>query len=142
MKWGEEDLRFDKASVYTKEQTLSGDRDDDEEYPINILCNRKLEMTALGDKLKVSIDGQVILDNQTVDSAIRGGGVALGSMYHEQNKKDDIYDGIFENVTVTAMDADGGKDVRYTNKPSGLEGVVWRVRRTFDTAVNWAVETF
>ncbi|ANY71978.1 polysaccharide deacetylase [Paenibacillus ihbetae] len=142
VQWGEEDLRFDKASVYTKEQTLSGDRDDDEEYPINILGNRKLELTAIGDTLKISVDGQVILGGQPVDSAIRGGGVALGSMYHEQNQKDDIYDGIFENVTVSAIDPNGGKDVRYTNKPSGLEGAVWRVRRTFDTAVNWAVETF
>lgn len=140
--WGEEDLQFDKASVYTKEQTLSGDRDDENEYPVNILGNRWLEISVKGDALSVSVDRQVLLDRQPVDASIGAGGVALESEYHEQNEKDDIYDAVFEDVTIVSEQPGAERKLLFTNKPSGLAGVLTGVQRSMNRAVDWAVETF
>ena len=73
VEWGEEDLQFDKASVYTKEQTQAGDRDDENEYPVNILGNRSLEISVKGHSVSVSVDQQLILDQQPVDVSIGAG---------------------------------------------------------------------
>lgn len=142
VEWGEEDLQFDKASVYTKEQTQAGDRDDENEYPVNILGNRSLEISVKGHSVSVSVDQQLILDQQPVDVSIGAGGVAFESQYHEQNEKDDIYDAIFEDVTITSESAGGDRKLLFTNKPSGLTGVLTGVQRSLNRAVDWAVETF
>jgi hypothetical protein len=68
--------------------------------------------------------------------------VAFESQYHEQNEKDDIYDAIFEDVTIAFEPAGGDRKLLFTIKPSGLTGVLTGVQRSMSRAVDWAVETF
>ncbi|WP_223068550.1 polysaccharide deacetylase family protein [Paenibacillus caui] len=144
VEWEEKDLQFDKASVYSREQTLSGARDD-EQYPVNIRSARQLELAIQGDKLRVTVDNDVLLDHQLIDGSIDSGGVALESRYHEQNKKDDIYDAVFADVKVVSQDqnqTDDGKRVLFNNKPSGFAGMIGSIQKAYNTAVDWAIETF
>ncbi|MGY5342654.1 polysaccharide deacetylase [Paenibacillus glucanolyticus] len=140
--WGEEDLQFDKASVYTKEQTQSGARDDENDYPVNIGGSRVLEISVDGNSLSLSVDQQLILDQQPVHASIGAGGVAFESQFHEQNEKDDIYDAIFEDVRILSESSDRDQKLLFTNKPTGFTGMVTSVQRTVNRAVDWAVETF
>lgn len=142
VQWGEEDLRFDKATVNSKAQTQSGAREDEGDYPINIPGKRQLEVTVSGNSVRISADQQVILNHLTFDKSIRGGGVALEAQYHQQNKKDDIYDAIFDNVSVTIEGPESGRKVLFTNKQTGVKGAVAKSKNTFDAVVDWAIENF
>ena len=71
-----------------------------------------------GHSVSVSVDQQLILDQQPVDVSDWRRGVAFESQYHEQNEKDDIYDAIFEDVNITSEPAGGDRKLLFTNKPS------------------------
>ncbi|MCM3786244.1 polysaccharide deacetylase family protein [Neobacillus mesonae] len=141
--WSYEDLAYDKASVYTKVQTTAGDRDAEDEYPINIADHRQFDISLQDQKLSVTVDDKLWIDQLRIDDSIEEGTLALYSAYHKQNKKDTIYDGIFKQVTVYVSEP--GEDAAaelYSNIPHGWERASFAVRRAFDSAVDWAVETF
>ncbi|MNO49942.1 Poly-beta-1,6-N-acetyl-D-glucosamine N-deacetylase precursor [compost metagenome] len=142
VKWNEEDLAFDKATVYTKEQTASGTSGDEDDYPVNIRNTRNIEVTVEGQSLKIIVDDQVLVENLQIDPSISSGGIALEAKYNEQNEKDDIYDGVFEDVQVSSLGNESDESFEYSLKLSGVEGVVSRVKKAVNTAVNWTIETF
>ncbi|MGG6311307.1 polysaccharide deacetylase [Paenibacillus macerans] len=141
--WKEEELAFDKASVYTREQTAAGAASEKTEIPVNIRDSRRLEAVLQGNELKLAVDGQVLLDRRRLDNSIGSGKVALAAQFSEQSEKDDIYDAVFENVEIASLDAeDGSPAVQFSNRPSGWEGIVRQARQAFDEAVNWAIDHF
>ncbi|MNZ41128.1 Poly-beta-1,6-N-acetyl-D-glucosamine N-deacetylase precursor [compost metagenome] len=143
LQWKEEDLAFDKASVYTKEQTASGVTSDKHDYPINIRNSRNFEVELVGQSLKIIVDDQLLVENLQVDPSISIGGIALEAKYNEQNEKDDIYDGVFEDLQVTSLGNESDdSSFKYSLKLSGIEGVVSRVKKAVNTAVNWTMDTF
>lgn len=142
VQWTEEDLQFDKASVYTREQTSSGRVSDEEEYPVNIQHTRELELAIQGDVLKLAVDKQILLDNFKVDEAIDSGGVLLEARYHELNEKDDIYDAIFEDVQVIALDDLKDQDVLFNHQVTGITAVIKGIENAFHKVVDWTVDTF
>ncbi|MNP27450.1 hypothetical protein D3C76_1203620 [compost metagenome] len=143
VKWKEEDLAFDKASVYTKEQTASGLTSDKDDYPINIRNTRNIEVELEGQSLKIKVDDQVLVENLQVDSSISSGGIALEAQFNEQNEKDDIYDGVFEDLQISPLGIErADQSFKYSLKPSGIEGIVSRVKKAVNAAVNWTMDTF
>ncbi|MNE49316.1 hypothetical protein D3C80_1438240 [compost metagenome] len=84
-----------------------------------------------------------MLEDQKIDSSITSGGIALEAKYNEQNEKDDIYDGVFEDLQVTSLgEKKDQPSFKYSLKPSGVDGVFSRVKKAVNTAINWAIETF
>ncbi|SDX42586.1 polysaccharide deacetylase family protein [Paenibacillus sp. PDC88] len=141
--WSHEDLTYDKASVYTKEQTTAGDRDGDEEYPINIADQRQIQISLKKDKLSVTVDDAEWIKQLPVDPSIDEGKLMLYAAYHKQNKKDTIYDGIFKEIEVYVSEPDAEEPSKlYSNIPTGWERVSYTVRNAFNSAIDWAVETF
>lgn len=120
--WKPEDLAYDKATVYSKAQTEAGAAKEDPGYPVNISHMRLREIALSGKRLTVSVDKQVVIDSQ--ETAQDSGGIALESRYSEQNKKDDIYDAVFTDVSVVAPAAGepGKETILFRNAYSG-----WRV---------------
>ncbi|MEJ8545255.1 polysaccharide deacetylase family protein [Brevibacillus borstelensis] len=142
IEWKPEDLSFDKATVYSKEQTAAG-APDEPKYPVNIKHTRDVEILVQENKWKLAIDGQTLLDNQEIDSAIGNGGVALASEYSKQNKKDDIYDGVFDDVHIVSPGKKGSSSaVLFSNKYTGFQGVVHYVEKAINSSIDWAIETF
>lgn len=140
--WQEEDLAFDKASVYTREQTAAG-ASKETEIPVNIRDSRRIEVVLQGNELKLTVDGEVLLEHLRVNDSIGSGRVALAAQFSEQNEKDDIYDAVFENVEITSLGAkDGGAAMVFSNRLSGWKGVARQAKLTFDGAVNWMIEHF
>lgn len=143
VKWKSEDLAFRKASVYTKAQIEAGTPTDDEEFPINIKNTRQLDITARQGSLRVVVDNQVLADNIAVDSSVSTGGVALESKYSKRNKKDDIYDGVFIDVTVHSLDKEQApQTVVYTNRSTGAQGVVRKIEKAISASIDWVIDTF
>ncbi len=85
-----------------------------------------------GNDLHVAID-----DVQTLDSAIDGeissGSIALESEYNVQNERDDIYDGVFDDVQIKGL---------YSNRFSGLDKWFKEIERSMDATLDWVIETF
>ncbi|GIO83930.1 hypothetical protein J25TS5_08620 [Paenibacillus faecis] len=135
--WSSEDLSFDKASVYTYEQTSAGVSEEEEKYPINIKDERKLDITLDGESLTVRVDDEAMLDKRKLDDSIRTGTVAVEAEYSENNKKENIYDARFENMEITA-----GDRVLFSNAPRGWQGAADRVKSAVNAAIDWAIETF
>lgn len=140
--WQEEDLAFDKASVYTREQTAAG-ASKEMEIPVNIRDSRRIEAVLQENELKLTVDGEVLLDRLRIDDSIRSGRVALAAQYSEQNEKDDIYDAVFENVQITSLGAVDGRPAElFNNRPSGWKGLARQAKFMFDGTVNWMIEHF
>lgn len=142
VEWRSEDLALDKATVYSQEQTSKGAVSSEEEYPVNVQQTRNIEITIQGDQLDVSVDKEVLLNQQSIDNAIRTGGVALGSQYNVQNQKDDIYDGVFDELKVTSLQEEGHSRVVFNSKESGIKMVVTQIQKAISTSIDWAIDTF
>lgn len=130
--WKETDLVLNKATVYSKVQTSKIDLTEETRYPVNIAQKRKVFVTLRGNDLHVAID-----DVQTHDSAVDGeissGSVALESEYNVQNERDDIYDGVFDDVQIKGL---------YSNRFSGLDKWFKEIERSMDATLDWVIETF
>lgn len=139
--WNPEDLSFDRASVYTREQGEAG-APEMEEYPINIQHTRQMDIAVTGDNLRVTVDKQVIVDSQKIDSTISGG-VALEAQYSEVNKKDNIYDGVFTDVKVTSLEKEGVEPtIFFSNVYTGVQGVIRKVEKAISATIDWVIDTF
>ncbi|WP_432774714.1 polysaccharide deacetylase [Brevibacillus gelatini] len=142
IQWKPEDLAYDKATVYNKAQTEQGAPKEDPGYPINIQHTRQLEITLSKKHLTVSVDKKVVIDSQ--ETTLDSGGLALESRYSEQNKKDDIYDAVFTDMSVVAL-ADGTSStetVLFRSEYSGWEKVVYTSKKAVSAVIDWVIETF
>ncbi|OAB47342.1 polysaccharide deacetylase family protein [Paenibacillus antarcticus] len=142
VEWRSEDLALEKATVYTQQQTSNGALTSEDAYPVNVQQTRNLEITVQGDKLDVSVDKEQILNQQIIDSTIGIGGVALGSEYNEQHKKDDIYDGVFDDLKVESLQGNDYTSVVFNSKETGLKGIFTQIQKAINTSIDWAIDTF
>lgn len=141
--WNAGDLALNKATYYTREETSTVDLTEETQYPVNLKKTRKLAVSVQGGKLNVLADGRPLLTGQAIDASIASGSIALESAYHKQGDNDDIYDGVFDDVQVTALQADGEKgDVLYSNRLAGLEQVAAAAKRAWNASVDWMIDTF
>lgn len=143
LQWSEEDLAFNKASVYTKEQIVATAGSKEEEYPINIQQTRAVQIELEANRMTVQVDGEVIADRQEFDDSIRSGGLAIEAEYSKQNKKDDIYDGVFEDIEMVLLEQEGSEsNLVFSNQIKGFQSIVHRIKKGINTAINWVMDTF
>ncbi|RED61596.1 polysaccharide deacetylase family protein [Cohnella lupini] len=143
--WKESDLALNKATVYSIEQTASGNSENQSEvdYPTNVKNTRELGVTVTGNALTIKVDGELQLEERQIDSSINAGGVALESGFSEMNHKDDIYDGVFDDIRIESIRTDGERNtVLYQNSFEGLDKIVSRVKNAFDSTIDWMIDTF
>ncbi len=144
--WEARDFKANKATTYTKRIGL-GDITEDG-YPTNIQNVREFAIALQGDRLSLQVDSQPIVKNQIIDSTIRCGGVALEAAYSPPKKdndyiKDDIYDGVFDDVKiVTASQREGKEMVLFSNTHSGLQSITVKIRDWCNTIIDWMIDTF
>lgn len=143
VQWRSTDLTLDKAGVYSQQVATSGLKTSEDEYPVNIGQNRRLDVNIQGNTLDVDVDGKPLLVHQPVDSSIASGGTALGAEYHKQNTKDDIYDGVFESLKIEALKkTDGSKELLFNSRSTGLKGIAVKIQNIMNASIDWAIDTF
>lgn len=141
--WKAEDLAYSKATVYSKEQISARNPAEDEAYPTNIKGSREIEINLDENSLNISVDKSPLIDHLVIDDSISRGSIALESQYSKVNKKDDIYDGVFEDVQVVNKDERTGQStVVFTNKLSGVQKVIDSISNAVNSAIDWAINTF
>ena len=139
----------DEAAAYTNEllqvqsmQTASVSQGDEAYVPdidIREPGNRHLTITLRGSTMQVAIDGRVAIENLEVDGEA-GERVALlsawgGYGWSQTNYADDVYDGVFEKVSVT----DDRGTVLYEDVLHGWDAVRRRTTQVWDAVIDWFV---
>lgn len=103
---------------------------------INDQGSTHLNIQLNGDSIHVLVDGQDVTGSLPV--SIRSpGGIAIASGwggwgYSQRNIADDVYDGVFHNLTITA---DG--NTLYSNRLHGLDRVLSNLQNTWNSTVSW-----
>lgn len=137
-----EDITFDKATVYTHEQTMAGARTPEDEYQINSKHTRKFEIGVQGNKLSANVDGEYLFADQEIDRSLAKGGIGLGASYHKKNNKDDIYDGVFDDIIVKSIEKNDDEKIVFSNTLNGFQKVVGTLKKSINNTANWVIDTF
>ena len=126
-----------KAKVKTLEE---GGEEYRPVFQISDRGNRKLDITLVDGMITVKLDGKVAIENHAIKN-LHDGAIYLKSAwteygYSQRNIADDVYDGVFEKVTV--KDLDNGT-VLFTNVLTGMQNVQRKAEQTFNSVINWFI---
>ncbi|MFS0781165.1 polysaccharide deacetylase family protein [Bacillus sp. 1P06AnD] len=141
IKWEDKDLALEKATTYTREQSVAGVRREEEDYPLNIQKKRNLKIDIENQKVTIKVDGDTLSKTVKLDSSLSKGGVALGSEAHEKSEEDNIYDGVFDNLIIQAH-KNGNEYEVFNSKPSGVEKFISKITEWYNRSIDWAIDTF
>ena len=135
-------LVFYAAAQKARAQQADSVADGAEEYVPEIQINEqgdtKLTITLTGSTLQVSV-GDTDVTGALETSVTAEGGVALGASwggwgYSQRNVADDVYDGVFKDLTIT----DQGETL-YTNTLNGWQKFANAVADLWNRTLNWAI---
>ena len=95
-----------------------------------------------GSNIQVLIDGREAFSGTVENSG--AGSVALESAWggygwSQRNLADDVYDGVFENLVIKDIPAEGAGKILYSDQLSGLEAFKYQVKKTWDYVINWFI---
>ncbi|MGE7113586.1 polysaccharide deacetylase family protein [Lysinibacillus sp. NPDC047702] len=142
IKWNEEEYAFNKATVYTYQDTQKGSRIDEEEYPRNLTKKRVFNITVNKDKITIDVD-KVLSKTIEVNPAIQGSQIGFGALFskkdtsHEQYA-DDIYDTLIEDILIS----DKNDQIIFTNQYTNFDKVKYKTATIFNHVVDFFIETF
>lgn len=112
--------------------------------PMNALGNRKLQVSINDGRMDLKIDGKSVVKNLplTVSAA---GSVGLetswgGDAFSQRNLADDVYDGVFEQLTITTNNGDK-ETTLFTSNYSALEKWAHELWKIWNHVVNWFIDT-
>lgn len=142
IKWNEEEYAFNKATVYSYQDTQKGTRIDEEEYPRNLTQKRVFNITVNQDKISIDVD-KVLSKTIHINPQIEGSQIAFGALFskkettHEQYA-DDIYDTLIEDILIK----DDNDNTLFTNQYTNFDKVKYKVTTWFNNVVDYFIETF
>ena len=133
---------FYRAARKAKKQEAASVAEGAEEYipdiQINELGDTKLRIELQGSELHVFIDEEDVTG--AIEVEVQGAGtIGLSASwggwgYSQRNVADDVYDGVFKNLTVTE-----GETVLYDNCLHGFEKVLDQAKSIWNTTLNWFI---
>ncbi|MGX8790544.1 polysaccharide deacetylase family protein [Oceanobacillus sp. M60] len=108
IKWNQDDYAFNKAMVYTYEDTQQGSRVDDDEYPVTLQNNRQIVLDVNEQEITVEIDGKNMMqidwiNEEGLTQFAVGGKIVDLNTQHQQNT-DTIYDSVVNMLQITSED--------------------------------------
>lgn len=142
IKWNEEEYAFNKATVYSYQDTQRGSRIAEEEYPRNLTKKRVFNITVNKDKIKIDVDKELSKTIE-VNPAIQGTQIGFGALFskkdttHEQYA-DDIYDTLIEDILIL----DKNDQTIFTNQYTKFDKVKYKTATIFNNVVDFFIETF
>ena len=107
------------------------------------LGNRKLEIVISDDKLNISVDGVDVAGMITLNGKNTKGSICLKSMRSEKNIRDDVYDGVFNDLYIeTIAKTDEKVEPLFDNRLTGFQKVFDEVKDKFAKVIDWFIENF
>lgn len=142
--------RKDNKGLPTKEKIASkasSVEDGGQEYTPKIgvgqLGKRSLEIIILGDKLQVSVDGVGATGILTLSRNNKKGSICLKSMPSEKNLKDDVYDGVFNDLCIKSIAKNNEKlTTLFDNRLNGFQKIYEDSKVKFNKVIDWFIENF
>ena len=107
--------------------------------------NRVLSIVLNGENLSVYIDGRLAVENLEVAN-ISEGQLGLGSRWggygwSQRNLADDVYDGVFEKLKISALpDEDGASDILYDDLLHGFPKFTSVVAGIWKALIDWFIK--
>jgi len=142
IKWNEEEYAFNKATVYSYQDTQKGSRIDEDEYPRNLTKKRVFNIAVNKDKIELNVD-DILSKTIQINPVIQGDQLAMGAMFskkdttHEQYA-DDIYDALIEDIIIT----DENNTTLFTNQYTNFDKVKHKTMSWLNNVVDFFIETF
>lgn len=137
------DLATLDAPVKEKEQKSAAKKKEDiPPIQINEGGNRKIQIILKKDKIWVNVDGKKVAGEVPLSGGSTGY-IYLESAwgeygYSQRNIADDVYDGVFEDITI--RDGDNDNIVLYDNQLHGSEKAKAEISGKFKRVVNWFIK--
>lgn len=110
--------------------------------------NRYIKISIYEDNLSVSIDNKLAIDQLKIKNNSNGyiflESAWGGYGYSQRNLSDDVYDGVFEKITITTNEANlnNEKDkVLYDNCLHGNDLLYFNLIETWKSVINWFIKT-
>lgn len=128
----------------SKETVPADDTEYVPELQLKTTGDYTLSITLRADRLWVYVDGHPAVEAMEVPCE-KAGCVLLASEafsvvggYSQRNYADDVYDGVFEGLTITA---DDGQTRLYSYEPSNWRRMVLKIRNGWNSLVDWFITT-
>lgn len=108
-------------------------------------ASRKLEVLLIGTNLTIMVDDRVAVENLQL-SSVRRGSIALESYallqekYSQRNLADDVYDGVFTDLTL--RNPSDPEDIYYAYRLNGGEELVSILKSAFEAMATFFSENF
>lgn len=142
IKWDEEEYAFNKATVYSYQDTQKGSRIDEDEYPRNLTKKRVFNIAVNKDKIELNVD-DILSKTIQINPVIQGDQLAMGAMFSKKNTTheqyaDDIYDALIEDIVIT----DENNTTLFTNQYTNFDKVKHKTMSWLNNVVDFFIETF
>lgn len=113
---------------------------------LNAPGERKLRLEIKENELSVYVDDKPAVENLEVKRTEEGGLWLMsawgGRVYSQRNLADDVYDGIFTDLTITENTGNETENVIFNGKPEKFEKLVWEAEKMWEEVLNWFIRTF
>ncbi len=131
-----ESINGKEELIYSKD--LNVDRDI-EDIDINEAGNKKVNIKLNGNKLDLTLDGEIIVDGLEVKH-LEEGSILLESSwgeygYSQRNIADDVYDGVFKKLKVTEID----DTVLFDSSLREFELIKYNGKKYLKNVINWFI---
>ncbi|MEA5060720.1 MAG: glycoside hydrolase [Candidatus Pelethousia sp.] len=132
-------LRQDEAGAVSQ----AGKGDYIPELELKTSGNRLMDIALLGNQLKVSIDqkeaASLTLSGEQSGMVYLEARAILQDAYSQRNLADDVYDGVFETLTIFT---DGeAENALYDTRPKGWDAFTTQVGNGWQSLVEWFIKT-
>jgi len=113
------------------------------QYPFerDVLDEQQLKVSLQERALSVSLNNVELLHNEPI-RVIGNGGISLEAEANPLSK-DDIYDGVFRDLSISKLSDTGElEEALFSNKYRGLELIKVKLVDSYHKVIDWAIETF
>ena len=105
--------------------------------------DRLLSLALKGDRLSVKVDNKEVVQNLPV-AAAQAGAVYLESAWggygwSQRNLADDVYDGVFEKLTITGNTGADKEIILFDSRLQGFEAIKHKVKALWAGLINWFI---
>lgn len=107
-----------------------------------------VELKMVNGQMTVAIDNELVMEQEQIDPAITNWNMELEAYsLQEENRWEDegdhIYDGVFKAITLSNLDSNGQVTEQvYSNKLQAWDKLVFTIKSTYNSLIDWAIVTF
>lgn len=113
------------------------------ELSVHAKGDRNLLLAVKGDRMTIMVDGKEVVKDLSIANT-KAGSVYLetawgGYGWSQRNLADDVYDGVFDKLMITENIGIETEKILYDSKPQGLDAVKIKVKRLWESLINFFI---